>query len=78
VIGTTGAVVTPGSNVAVNVNPTASIAAPRTPTPTYDEAARRGLPQVERQARSRRVIGQAPRTNNDRTDQMPNDPIIRY
>jgi hypothetical protein len=78
IVGTTGAVLTPGSNIAVNVNPSAQPPAQRTPTPIFDEAARRGMSQVQREARSGRVYGQAPRTNNDRTDQMPDDPIIRY
>lgn len=67
------------SAVAVNVNPSATSAvATRPPTPVFDDAARRGMEQVQRQARSGRVYGQAPRTDNDRTDQMPDDPIIRY
>jgi len=33
---------------------------------------------VAREARSGRVYGIAPRTENDRTSQMPDDPIIRY
>lgn len=81
-VGTTGAVVlpsgVPGSSVAVNVNPQTPTVANRTPTPVFDDAARRGMSQVQRQARSGRVISQAPRTDNDRTDQMPDDPIIRY
>jgi hypothetical protein len=80
VVGTTGAVVVPGgSSVAVNVNPQpAAPATQRAPTPIFDDAARRGMSQVQRQARSGQVYGQAPRTDNDRTDQMRDDPIIRY
>ena len=53
----------------------------RTPTPTFDMAARAGMAkELNRRARgqSPRVYGIAPRTNADRTDQMPDDPVIRY
>ena len=53
----------------------------RTPTPTYDMVARAGMAkELNRRARGQtpRIIGIAPRTNVDRTDQMPDDPVIRY
>ena len=67
----------------VNVNPSSATAianTARTPTPLFDDAARRGSAQVKRQTleRSSPVDAMAPRTNNDRTSQMPDDPIIRY
>ena len=52
-----------------------------TPTPLLNEVTRSELGQ-EARARARRhtprVIGIAPRTDADRTDEMPDDPIIRY
>lgn len=53
----------------------------RTPTPTFDMAARAGMAkELNRRARgqSPRIYGIAPRTDADRTDQMPDDPVIRY
>ncbi len=52
----------------------------RTPTPTFDAAARRGTREIQRQAnqRSSPVDSIRPRTDNDRTNQMPDDPVIRY
>ena len=53
----------------------------RTPTPTYDMVTRAvAARDLNRRARGQtpRIYGIAPRTNNDRTDQMPDDPIIRY
>ena len=50
-------------------------------TPLLDQATRNA---EQRDARRRasgnppRIIGIAPRTNVDRTDEMPDDPIIRY
>ncbi|HWH42344.1 MAG TPA: hypothetical protein VNU21_21020 [Usitatibacter sp.] len=72
-----------GGGVNVNVNPSSSTPianTARTPTPLFDDAARRGSVQVKRQTleRTSPVDAVAPRTNNDRTDQMPDDPIIRY
>lgn len=53
----------------------------RTPTPTYDMVTRAAAARdLNRRAKGQapRIYGIAPRTNNDRTDQMPDDPIIRY
>jgi len=53
----------------------------RAATPIFDEVAREGRAK-ERARRARgdepRIIGIAPRTDVDRTHQMPDDPIIRY
>jgi len=52
-----------------------------TATPLLDQVTRtEALKQARRRAEGRepRVIGIAPRTDVDRTDQMPDDPIIRY
>jgi hypothetical protein len=55
-------------------------AAAKTPTPTLDAATaaaqRRLSAKTARQ--QQQVYSVAPRTNNDKTDQMPDDPIIRY
>jgi len=51
------------------------------PTPLLDQVTRtEAVKQARRRAEGRepRVIGIAPRTDVDRTDQMPDDPIIRY
>jgi hypothetical protein len=53
----------------------------RAPTPTYDMVTRAATArEINRRAKgdTPRVYGIAPRTNNDRTDQMPDDPVIRY
>ena len=58
----------------------AAVTAP-TPTPLFDQAARRGAArEAARRARGEepRIIGLAPRTERDLTHQMPDDPIIRY
>ena len=52
-----------------------------TPTPLFDQAARRGAARdAARRARGEepRIIGMAPRTDRDLTHQMPDDPVIRY
>jgi len=59
----------------------ASSATARTPTPTYDMVTRAAAArEANRRARGQtgRVVGLAPRTDNDRTSQMPDDPVIRY
>lgn len=62
------------STTVIASNPTAA-------TPLLDQVTRN---EERREARRRaehrepRVIGIAPRTNADRTDEMPDDPIIRY
>jgi hypothetical protein len=85
--GTTGAVVLPTDtpqtanqqNVVIQTPQNAASA--RVATPIFDEVAREGRAK-ERQRRARgdepRIIGIAPRTDVDRTYQMPDDPIIRY
>jgi hypothetical protein len=88
-----GAMADAGSGVNANGERVASIggvgsstpvpfeATARTPTPTYDLATRAATARdLNRRARGEtpRVYGIAPRTNNDRTDQMPDDPVIRY
>ncbi|HUP97713.1 MAG TPA: hypothetical protein VM073_07225 [Usitatibacter sp.] len=56
-------------------------ASARVATPIFDEVAREGRAK-ERARRAQgnepRIIGIAPRTDVDRTHQMPDDPIIRY
>jgi hypothetical protein len=50
-------------------------------TPLLDQATRNAERRVARQRAAGeppRIIGIAPRTNADRTDEMPDDPIIRY
>lgn len=50
-------------------------------TPLLDQATRNAQRRIEREratGRTPRVIGIAPRTDADRTDEMPDDPIIRY
>jgi hypothetical protein len=50
-------------------------------TPLLDQATRNAEQRVARQRAAGeppRIIGIAPRTNADRTDEMPDDPIIRY
>ena len=52
-----------------------------TPTPLFNQAAARGAARdAARRARgdTPRIIGLAPRTDRDLTNQMPDDPIIRY
>ena len=86
--GTTGAVVLPDGSLqpqtstqqTVVIQQPAQVQA-RAATPIFDEVAREGRAK-ERARRARgdepRVIGIAPRTDVDRTHQMPDDPIIRY
>jgi len=50
-------------------------------TPLLDQATRNAAQREERRRASGnppRIIGIAPRTDADRTDEMPDDPIIRY
>lgn len=50
-------------------------------TPLLDQATRNAAQRDERRratGNEPRIIGIAPRTNVDRTDEMPDDPIIRY
>lgn len=52
-----------------------------TPTPLLNQVTNTEINREVReraQGRTPRVIGIAPRTNVDRTNQMPDDPIIRY
>ena len=71
-------VATPGYSSTVNT----TVAIPATTaTPLLNQVTRT---EIEKEARQRaqgrtpQVIGIAPRTNVDRTNQMPDDPIIRY
>jgi hypothetical protein len=86
--GTTGAVVLDGSTMQPPTGNQQNVviqqpAQPqaRAATPIFDAVARDGLAK-ERARRARgqepRIIGIAPRTDVDRTHQMPDDPIIRY
>lgn len=87
--GTTGALVLPAAGAEGLPQPatqqTVVIQQPqsqtRVATPIFDEVAREGRAK-ERQRRAQgnepRIYGIAPRTDNDRTHQMPDDPIIRY
>jgi hypothetical protein len=73
---------TNGERLAVNTvgSVLTAPAATRTPTPTLDaatQAAQRRL-GAKTARQQQQVFSVAPRTNNDRTDQMPDDPIIRY
>lgn len=50
-------------------------------TPLLDKATRDAAAREARQRRTGqepRIIGIAPRTNADKVDQMPDDPVIRY
>ena len=79
-----------GGGVAYGISPAASsggsvnttIAVPATTnTPLLNQVTRTEIAKQEQQraeGRTPRVIGIAPRTNVDRTNQMPDDPIIRY
>ena len=86
--GTTGAVVLPDGSLQPQTTTQQNVviqqpAQPqaRAATPIFDEVAREGRAK-ERARRARgeepRIIGIAPRTDVDRTHQMPDDPIIRY
>lgn len=87
--GTTGALVLPATGVdgvpQSATQQTVVIQQPqsqtRVATPIFDEVAREGRAK-ERQRRAQgnepRIYGIAPRTDNDLTHQMPDDPIIRY
>jgi hypothetical protein len=68
-----------GSAHAIAPSPRAG-AANATP-PLLDQATRRAEQRMQREraaGAAPRIIGIAPRTNVDRTDEMPDDPIIRY
>ena len=83
--GATG-VSTSENGTTVNVNPSQAgspvLSLPATtPTPLLNETARRAQVREENRrasGREPRVIGIAPRTNADKTDQMPDDRVIRY
>ncbi len=83
--GATG-VSTSENGTTVNVNPsqagsTVLTLPASTPTPLLNETARRAQAREENRrasGREPRVIGIAPRTNADKTDQMPDDRVIRY
>ncbi|HET7546677.1 MAG TPA: hypothetical protein VFJ86_02850 [Usitatibacter sp.] len=67
-----------GSAVAIAPAPRGSAA---NATPLLDQATRRAEQRMQREraaGAAPRIIGIAPRTNVDRTDEMPDDPIIRY
>jgi hypothetical protein len=67
----------PAPSAAANANQAAAPA----PTPLFELAARQGMAkEARRKARGEepRVYGIAPRTDRDLTNQMPDDPIIRY
>lgn len=52
-----------------------------TPTPLLNEATRKAQAREEARrasGRESRVFGIAPRTDADKTDQMPDDRVIRY
>lgn len=66
---------------AVAIAPGRSVATGGSATPLLDQATRNAEQRLAREratGRTPRVIGIAPNTNADRTDQMPDDPIIRY
>ena len=66
---------------AVAIAPGRSPATGASATPLLDQATRNAEQRLAREratGRTPRVIGIAPNTNADRTDQMPDDPIIRY
>jgi hypothetical protein len=69
-----------GGNTTI-VAPGRTLANGGTATPLLDQATRNAEQRIAREratGRTPRVIGIAPRTDADRTDQMPDDPIIRY
>jgi hypothetical protein len=77
--GTGGAAAgTPGYSGSASAN----VAVPATTaTPLLNQVTATEINKEQRQraeGRTPRVIGIAPRTNVDRTSQMPDDPIIRY
>jgi len=66
---------------AVAIAPGRSPATGASATPLLDQATRNAEQRLAREratGRTPRVIGIAPNTNADRTDEMPDDPIIRY
>jgi hypothetical protein len=66
---------------AIAVAPGRPLANGGSATPLLDQATRNAEQRIAREratGRTPRVIGIAPRTDADRTDQMPDDPIIRY
>ena len=68
-----------GGGTAVALSP--GLSAGTSDTPLLDQATINAERQDERRRASGeqpRIIGIAPRTNADRTDEMPDDPIIRY
>ena len=65
-----------GNGVQVSSGTAATVRTPLLDQVTRSETAR-AMRQRER-GTTPRVIGIAPRTDNDRTDQMPDDPVIRY
>jgi hypothetical protein len=73
-----GGAATPTYSASTN----STVAVPATtPTPLLNQVTNNEINREVRerqQGRTPRVIGIAPRTNVDRTAQMPDDPIIRY
>jgi hypothetical protein len=65
-----------GSSVTIAPPAPAASATPLLDQVTRTETAKQARRRAE--GREPRVIGIAPRTDVDRTDQMPDDPIIRY
>ena len=66
---------------AIALTPGRALASGRSTTPLLDQATRNAEQRLARErasGRTPRVIGIAPRTDADRTDEMPDDPIIRY
>ena len=79
--GFAGSAAPASGGTAVAIAPGRSLAAGASTTPLLDQATRNAQQRLAREratGQAPRVIGIAPRTDADRTDQMPDDPIIRY
>lgn len=66
---------------AIAIAPGRSLASGGSATPLLDQATRNAEQRLAREratGRTPRVIGIAPNTDADRSDEMPDDPIIRY
>jgi hypothetical protein len=71
----------PGNGGGTSAAATARAPLTMSSTPLFDQAARSAAARESArraQGRTPRIIGIAPNTDNDRTHEMPDDPIIRY